>query len=321
MKRFVIKGVIFSIIILVVFLLLNQFFFHFVVAESFEFKEGVNYREFLDESKTIDFAFFGTSHMQHAINPEYLPNSFNFADSGKNYLLSYYQLKNLVENENVKINVLVLEIDPVSFSDHIYQEPFLFPYPNYYSGFFTLEDATTIQEREYLDVFLEYLFPFVGRGKEFGQKALLGFLGKYESEEVVLGWRKQCKDFDAESVGTLVDFQVKDEENLLVNERGVNSFIKIIELAKKNNILLVLLKEPYLKNYANRTSSQINQDSKFYADLFLKINKVTTEYSVIDYSDRFQDINYFFDPYHINCTGAKVVSKSLLTDINKIQSN
>ena len=274
----ILKSIVFVLLLLSSFFVTDFVFFKIVIEDSFEHKQSLNY----SDANNVDIVFVGTSHTRNAINHEFIPNSFNFAGSGKNHLLSYYQLKQIM-NKDLEIDTLVVEIDQVSFSNHIYTEPFLFPNPNYYTGFYTLEDAMIIQEKNQVDVYLEYLFPFVGRGKEFI---------KTENAEKFEGFRS--------------GYVNSIEKDFVPNERGVEAFLEIVKLAKENNMRLILIKQPYLKEYASESN-----DSEFYENLFSKVNNITLEYEFFDYSNFFTSTEYFSDAYHLNDKGAKKFTKYL----------
>ena len=72
--------------------------------------------EFHQLSGSLDYLIMGGSHGEDAIDPFVLGNAFNYALRGENYVLTYYKLKRIVEEDAVEIRSLILHFDYHSFS-------------------------------------------------------------------------------------------------------------------------------------------------------------------------------------------------------------
>src|SRR4030042_4444222 len=112
---FVKKTVIFLSILLVIIAILNVLYIKFIQPQEIVERREAGYRNLIAnlEEPVIDFLFLGDSRVEGGINPLYIDRtSFNFATGGQSYIETYYLLKKMLENDNVKFNNIILQLDP-----------------------------------------------------------------------------------------------------------------------------------------------------------------------------------------------------------------
>lgn len=318
--KFVKMAGFFLVIALLSLLIINEIYEeHVLTKKNFYIKE-IQYESFLDDlpSPQIDNLFFGDSHVFHGVNPEYINNSFNWGSGTQNYIKSYYLLNRIVNQDNLKVNTVVLQIDPHSFSEWLVSEPFLFNELELYSDFVPLSDVKKIRKNDsWINLWVEANMPVIGKGKEFG----VLFFG-IELSEMNFGWIKNTADFSK-----LNEEERKNHANGEYNKRFENYdvmdnlsliyFEKILNLAEEENINVVLVKYPFAKEYGEMLREKGLGGEDYYSVVFNNTKKVLGEdYLFLDYSNLFPENPEFFgDATHVNYKGAEMLSKQLAKDL------
>ena len=315
--KFIRNGSILISIFILIVLVLNIFYINTVEKNKLIFRRELgwqNYKKTIP-NKTLNYAFFGDSHTEYELNPKYINNSFNFATGGEDYIETYYKIKKLLEQDDVKINNFILEIDIHTFSDKIRTKERLFVDLGYYSKFVDLKTISDLTDRNLLSIRIQSNIRVIGKGGEI----ISYFIVPPDLTIIENGWVNYTGDFPKEKRKQLVEkiynTQFSEEKNLL-EETSLNHFLKILNLAKENNINIIFINLPisydyYLEIQKNNISREL-----YYERLFLEINKTKIPYSTLEYYELFfENPEYFGDPDHLNYVGSKILSQKLSKDL------
>ncbi len=275
----------------------------------------INYIKTLGDKK-IDLAFFGDSHTQDAVNPDYIKNSFNFGFPSENFVEIYYKLKRIIEEDDILIKSIVLEIDWHIFSDKRAQEHGLFKEIPFYLRFVSLFDMAELKQKSLFNIFIQGYFPFLGNG----EKMVRYFLqDRSNLTPIYLGWAEKIGDFSLYKNKKKVALErvnyFFDDGIAKINEQVFDYFLKSIQLAKENGINVVVIKYPLSKEYDDAISNigikDIEKD--YYSKIFNGIeSKLGKDYSLLDYYDVFFDHSeYFSNSDHLNKIGASKLSNMI----------
>ena len=318
-----IKRISIFLIILILSSLLIQVVYEKIVVEKkiFSRKEVILYNYINNVSdKEIFFAFFGDSHLLNAINPKFIPNSFNLATSGATNLDIYYQFKTMIES-GIKIKNVLLEIDLHTFSKRPGQ--FKKDIPEYYCKIIPYFEI----KRNYNSSFFSYLTCkydlFFGGGGDIVTR-IIAPKTIFISDRGWIPFERDSKLGPKEKGLELARRYKGHFESSL--EIDINSlefiyFNKTIDLAKKNNISIILVEYPVSKEYETYAIERNISKENYYRTLFRLVNStIGNDYTVLDYSQYFfNHTEYFADPNHLNIIGAEIFSKKINKDVKEYE--
>ena len=78
------QTVIFLMSFIIILSFLNIIYINFVLIKKAEYRKQMAYEQFINlPNKTLDFAFFGSSHTNDGVNPTFISNSYNYGGGGK----------------------------------------------------------------------------------------------------------------------------------------------------------------------------------------------------------------------------------------------
>jgi len=302
------------VIILIMIFSLNAAYLNFLNKNSKISLAYNSYKEHTKYSHIIAFAFFGDSHPKEAVNPEYINNSFNFASGAGNYFQIYYNLKSIIEDDKIKINSLVLEIDPQSFSSNLYEPQFIIDNYWYWNRFIPVSELSNISDRNYIELFALSKMPIIGGGRDLMHYYLKN---KEPDNEFFKGW-ESCK-------GNIINISHIDLAQIEFNKIlraetnpicpiALKYFLLTLDLANKKNISIILIKYPLTTEFVDILEQNNRPQEEYYKNLFLAVNETKINYTLLDFQDiYFTNQNYFCDMTHLNTIGAKNFSM-LLSD-------
>lgn len=308
------------LVILVLCIVITNFIYVKLIFEKKQiYRTEVIYQDYIKSlpSKELDFAFFGDSHAGRGINPEFLPNTFNFGLIGERYLGTYYKLKKILEYDKVKINNIIFEVDLHSFSESYKTLTLSQNELHFYTKNLDYDDFKETTGESRLATWLKSHMLFLGKGDE-----LRLIVKKPKLTDMYLGWTKLEGNFsrsktpyeDAEQAA-LFHFKGKS----LLNEDSFKYFIKTIKLAKENNITIFFIKYPLSEEYLSIVEKEHNISTQnFYDDIFTEIDIVLDKnYTILDYQTFLSNqTKYFEDPHHLNYVGAEIFSKKVYKDLS-----
>lgn len=320
-KKFFSKGIIFITTLFLVTLFINKVYFDFVLQKQQTLRKEVMYQDFIKDlpQKEITYAFFGDSHTRNGVNPKYISNSYNFSDSGENYIKSYFKLKKILELDKIKIDNLILEIDMHTFSTRFTDEDRLFDVLYYYSGFVPYSEIAKIKNESVPKIWIDANFPSFGNGEDF-----INIFVKPDLTEIYRGWTKSTEDFSLldkkKKAYVIYDFHFVGQKR--ISAVSFEYFTKTLELAKKNNIKLFFIMYPVSEEYAKELASHGITRDDYYGEIMDRIHSIfKNNYSILNYYDVFfKHPEYFSDADHLNYVGAKILSQQIFADLRKIKN-
>jgi hypothetical protein len=234
----------------------------------------------LPENKTI--LFMGASHIQSAINDNYMENAINIAHSSERYPFTYLKLQKIISNKNNKIEHIVLECAPPDLSQIADQKIFnvesemLRYIPLYYPYFH--EDEWRLYNNYILDIATILLSRFY-RNWALTPKKYFSQYGGFHDNKV----HRQVMDENK------IEFE-KIDSLYFGNEVNHSYLRKIANVCKSNNIRLTLLYCPMYK-------PELYYDQEYYYNV-LKTKFNDIEY--LDYSHLDIPMNFRRDAHHLN---------------------
>src|SRR3989344_8559179 len=142
------RTLIFLVVLVIVILMVNLIYTNFILTKKTFYHKEIIYREYISNmtEKEFDYVFFGDSHAFHAVNPDFIPNSYNYATGAENYIKTYYKLRKMIYQDNVDIDYIVLEIDLHTFSTRLTDETNLFSETELYSQFVSLSEIENVRK-------------------------------------------------------------------------------------------------------------------------------------------------------------------------------
>jgi hypothetical protein len=262
---------------------------------------------FASQQTTPSVWIFGDSHPMMALDPQYLPGSFNFASTSENYFLNCIKLKGFLK-DGKKPEILVLPAELHSFSA---QGQSLLLGHEMDDVFWSRQIGPSgIREENLPGTWLRWwisarFFPYAGQFYRFTglwksdtmQMSSQGFIGS--------GHRfSQNPDLETETRDRLKSHFGGYE---ILDSFQTHYLDKIAALCRKEQIQLVLVEFPVSRPYLEGSAGIPGigtVDSVF--------NSLEKEIPVLKLRSRFENQpEYFSDPDHLNSKGAKILSQEL----------
>jgi len=279
-----------------------------------DYRKQVAYEQL--QNKTLDFAFFGTSHTNSGANPAFIPNSYNYGGGGKGYPSIYDYLSEMItNNKSLKIKNLVLEIDLATFSYGATDN--IFDYntkTNYLSECLSFQIFAKATHLDYFRRLIKRCFPLIGHGEDFSH-----LTSNPTSQIFVNGFQPYVGNLALENATRdgLAHYKGVFEGKNIISDAHFDYFIKILRLAKDNNIKVILIRFPMPKEY-DEAHKQFNFSEDYYFDsIFKKVGLILGDnYIVLDYYNLFfNETDYFGDITHLNNRGGEKLSKKIYQDL------
>ncbi|MBN2052423.1 DUF1574 family protein [Candidatus Woesearchaeota archaeon] len=319
--RFIKTGIIFVLIFIALFMIINFVYIKFFLSKNLQARAEAELQNFIKEKAQMDYLVLGDSHAHQAVNPEYLPNSFNLAHSSNTYAENYYKLRRLLYDQKIKVKYLLLEVDMHSFSSYMKGPMPLKREFWYYASFVPVKDIRNISGASEFDIRINHLFPVLGRGED-----MLALLFSKPSKQV-LGWASYDTNISQQNITKLTVQRV--EGQFLGQERIdpllIEYYVKILKMAREKNITVILVKYPVLKQY-DEVLNEMNVTKEDYYDyIYALASEHVGKYYVLDYYDlffnqskyEFTTSDYFSDPDHVNALGANILSEKVSNDLKE----
>ena len=309
-KKFIIKLLIFLVLLCAVNFAFNRYFKQYVIKNQDIFRKDIQFDNYND---TLKYLLMGDSHIQNGINPLIFRKSFNFSSANENYIQTYYKLKAIIEKKNRIPEYIFLPVDLSSFSSFRTDR---FKYDTYWVQYIDYFELAKIKkDRIYIDKWFIGNYISYIEGYEYAYRFLLG-----EKSELILGYKPRKRDRSIfvdriRNARARVNLYFKDYTYF--DQDLVLFFKRILGLCSQNNIKVILIKMPVSKIYYNLAVSIVDKDS-----LNNNINKIICKYPglvrTLDYQKLFFDNPEYFDnPDHLNDKGATDLSRILNDRLNK----
>ncbi len=257
----------------------------------------------------------GDSHLQLAINPQFLEFSKNISQPAEPYYISYWKVKKLLGiNKNIDTVLLGFSYHNISAcTDRLLINPnsagdiFGRIYPIQ-----ELDDLKNvgIDKATYYKILVRKMcvYPY---------KSHTGYVGAYlaKTKSDVSNYESRIEKhfFIKKNLGEKNSGKEKTgKKNIGLSSVYLEYLNRIKNLCEEKHVKLILVTTPLYKEYLNRVPENIKDE---YDRLKLKFTKEGVV--VLDYSNAFSEDSDFFDCDHINKTGAEKFTKLIA---KKLQS-
>jgi len=248
-------------------------------------------------NQNITEIYIGDSHIRHSIDDSIIENGKNVALNSESYYFSYYKLKQILGNEEIR-NVTL------GFSYHNLS--------SYYDRFIFGDYSKSVSPPYfYILPFKEQLklifingtdFHFVVDLIKIGFKMLLSkdkpyignFINRFSNTSAVKSSMDKRIDFQYYNDGKLNGF----------SELNLEYLEKIIHLCNKNKVKLSLMNTPLFDYYESKVPEEFKTKLQYFID--------NNQINHIDLSKELTSKIYFIpDGDHLSSDGANILSKKL----------
>ncbi len=314
--NFIKESAIFIATLIVFMILFNIIYFHIFIQKKQLYRNEIEFDSFVNsKEKNIPYLFFGSSHTKDGANPMYLNGSFNLATGGEGtFILAYYTLRKIVEVDHIKVNTLIIEIDPHILNDRAYPEPFYIENLWYWSDFLSYTDIKNITSLSYTDYLLQSNLYFMN-----GAKDLSIFFNGGKISNTFHGWSPNNENFsrNADQEGYIDQYYkvTFKNTNSSLNPLGSDYLLKTLKLAQKNNIKIIFIKYPLSPGYIKRIQESGFNLTDYYNNIITLCNKSNIRFQILDYQEVFTDNSIFGDPGHLNVEGSKIITNKIREDL------
>jgi hypothetical protein len=312
-RKSLLKFFIFFILLLTVNFFLDNLYKSTITAASIE---GRKDNQFDNYNDTLKYLLLGDSHIQNAIDPRILKNSFNYSSANENYIQTYYKLKTIVKKKNKTPECIVLPIDISSFSGFRSDR---FKYDAYWIRFMDYFELK--KEKNNWDFISKWLsgsfFSYAGNYETIFRYILVsrntlgelhfGYKARYEK----LSEKNDKFEFSERRAKLYLDSTNYFDRDLSLYFQNILSF------CNSNNIEVILIRLPIDEHYY-KIAGKLIPINKYYE----KIDAIISEHKNICYKIDYHNLffgkqEFLRNPDHVNFKGAPIVSQMLLEKLNK----
>lgn len=296
------KTIVKDMIFIVIFLVLLHFATNIFVLKGNSY--GSDVISFYEQKKnSLDIIFFGSSHSYATFSPKVIKqetglNSYNFATQQQPIYITYHYMIEALKTQKPKYFVLetkMLSVDSDYTSEGVIRDAL--DKMHFSKNKLNAINVSIENKKETLSYIIN-IIKYHTRYKEITKKEIYdSILGKGINN---LGFKylDQNEDIIINNKDVL-----KVKETLDISAKNLEYLQKIIALAKKNNIKLVLVKSPCLLT---------EEEQKKYNKVAQMANRNNIDF--INYNFLHEELKLkkgdFFDIGHLSGAGATKVSKS-----------
>ena len=262
-------------------------------------------RPFLEDDRSYDVVFYGTSHVINSVYPmllwkDYGITSYNLAIHGGSIAASYWMLRNSVEYHKPKIAVMDVLLTKSQWTrmENALAHAALDPFP-----------LTKTKVQAIWDIFpetrdrMEMLFPldvFHNRWKDLDTEMLLRGAGLDQARTAEKGAESRIRVYPLDN-----PVCVPLEDNQVEDSVGLQYLGKFIEFCQESDIIPVITYLPY--RYENAEEEQ--RYSNAALELARSLGAATID---LQHTDLIDDETDWYDMgSHVNPTGAKKITRVL----------
>lgn len=274
-----------------------------------------NQKHFENLKEAPKFLFTGDSHPTRSINENEINNSFKLSFFGEGPILTYYRLKYVLEELQLKSEHVFLQADISRFSANYFRYAENQFFYNNYVNYSELLEEEVINNERYLKSVAYQLFPYI---------EIKSVIKKNNKVKTKRGLQKFSNFPEIQKqVNTELFIKHKllsnNPENLYY-EDALIYFRKTIELCQSHQIKVIGIKYPVTDYYLNTLNH-------FCGEEMLKNppqDKILLEYNIPiwDFEDQFLTRHdYFFDSHHMNEYGkaafTTVLKNKIINELSK----
>jgi hypothetical protein len=279
---------------------------------------------FEEQKDQIQILFLGQSDMKNAIIPNAMPyRSYNLADSGENFVATYFKLKYYID-EATRLKIVVLPLPLESFAtarlDWVRGRNFT----KYFSyGYITYQDLRELYRMMGFKVVLkkfESIFPLPDHKqlKTFWQNVGNLIRNKpIERTEINDGYRKAFGSRVSEE-SAIAMVRHRFHKKYQFDERLLTYFEKILVLCHRRGIKVVTLSIPVTDYYKKHAEKYVTK-AALYEKIITDPRFSPYIYKHLDYLELYaKDHSLFFNVDHMNYKGATLFSQLIASELSKV---
>jgi len=313
-SKIILHCVIFFISLLILVQIINHLYFNKVIEKRQIYRIENDFYLKLNEPNETSILIIGDSHAKDDANTHYINNSFNLAigDPG-GYILSYWYLRSVLEKANPRC--ALIEIDHSILNKRKYPEQTQIDNLWFWSKYASYKEISEATNNPLVDTYLKSKILFMGSGK-----LIEIYLNPRDLQvsEIYKGWTgnpanlSNVKNISEASQRYYKDLFEGDEKK--PSRKGINYLLKILDLARKNNISIVLVNYPMSRDYMEILDKKGFNHAAYLESVFKELDNYT--YTVLDYSRIYENKSeYFADIGHLNIGGSNIFSSRLKEEL------
>ena len=304
MKKFFIKNIIISVILLIILGLLNIFWLKYSNEDSNMFYNFPKER--------LKIVNIGSSHGRYAIKYPKNTLSNNLALNGQKLYYDYKILEQYSKNFQDEC-IIIIPISIFSFYDGNEEEERYIP----------ILKSENFLKTSRLEYFMKKYFSVCGSLKNMRRNLeylLHTILNLKITPKLEYPRNLSLEEKVNEAIKTSKEhLGIGTSTHIYPKEIGIENLKKIILYIEENNFTPILVSTP--QNYLyNEQVGEKNYQERIYDNILEVEKQLGKKYTYLDYSHdkRFEkNLDYFFDDDHLNERGAEYFTKILLDDIKK----
>jgi hypothetical protein len=269
----------------------------FIILEIYARFEQKKSFKIIPTPNNITLALLGTSHANYGPELSSLnPKIFDYGNGYTYPIIMYHKLQNLIKNCS-DLKYLIIEADYSQFYDFSFENPYI------YSKYRNL-----LNDDKSLIISLEKEVSLMMHKRIFHQLISKLLDTKLVNDKI---WSQLSLKTRERNTKSRYDFfTFSKEKNMNIN--SVDYYRQTIELAQKNDIEVILIRNPLSNEYLDNMYPKIQIDVESF------INAISIKYDlkIFDYRYTFRDEqNLFSDMDHLNTRGSEILKKILMDDI------
>ena len=268
-----------------------------------------NQKNFENLKEAPKFLFTGDSHPTRSINENEITNSFKLSFFGEGPILTYYRLKYVLEELQLKPEYVFLQADISRFSANYFRYAENQFFYNNYVNYSELLEEEVINNERYLKSVAYQLFPYI---------EIKSVIKKNNKVKTKRGLQK-FSNFS--EIQKLVNTELFIKHKLLSNnpenlyyEDALIYFKKTIELCQSHQIKVIGIKYPVTDYYLNTLNLFCGEEMLNNPPQ----DKILLEYNIPIWDFEKQYLvkhDYFFDSHHMNEYGKHAFTAALKNKI------
>lgn len=260
--------------------------------------------QMMQHADVVEILFLGSSHTYFGIRPEYIPYSFNLANTSQNLKYDYFMLEQYGERCK-RLKVVVIPVSYFTLFTSGFEETDSWWYAINYKIYMDCPYHSDFSKYN-----LEFAHPSVYTGK------LKSFLLGKRNDCDSLGWgntyslASKLSGWETSKAMSAVERHTAEDWSYL--EDNLSYFRKLVTFCRSRSISLILVTTPAWHAYYEHL------DTKQLDKMYSVIHEMQQEYS-LPYYDYLKDSRFvaddFFDSDHLSDVGAKKFSLFLKEEV------
>ena len=305
-----------SLLFLAILVLLNEgikFYFYMAVANTSRLVKTDQAFHAIDHE--LDYLFLGHSRPKAAIDTENRDNIFSFASGGESNIYTYYKLKHILEETDIKASTVVLPCGFGTFNmrdiDHTINSFYWMRYVDYL-------EIGEIKDQwfDYLGILVKAkLFPYF-------QHPQLVLDREYQKFTEKINYRTPLDQIPSAQRATLAlqSIEANHLQRELYDSISLHYLDLTLKLCEEHKQNVVFVKYPVTQYYyvaAAKFSAKHKVDTESINDHILKLDP---NVKILDFELSYADQDrYFKDLNHLNADGSRVFTQELLMQLQALQ--